>query len=67
MRVLVTAATKYGATTEIAQAIAETLKRGRQVLILLPEIALTTAFLEHETGDSAAALAASPARPVKLR
>ena len=38
MRVLVTAATKYGATTEIAQAIAETLgEHGLEATILPPE------------------------------
>ena len=38
MRVLVTAATKYGATTEIAQAIAETLgERGLEPTVLPPE------------------------------
>jgi menaquinone-dependent protoporphyrinogen oxidase len=38
MRVLVTAATKYGATTEIAQAIAETLgEHGLEPTILPPE------------------------------
>jgi menaquinone-dependent protoporphyrinogen oxidase len=38
MRVLVTAATKYGATTEIAQAIAETLgEHGLEATVLPPE------------------------------
>ena len=38
MRVLVTAATKYGATAEIAQAIAETLgDRGLEATVLAPE------------------------------
>jgi menaquinone-dependent protoporphyrinogen oxidase len=38
MRVLVTAATKYGATTEIAQAIAETLgEHGLEPTIVPPE------------------------------
>ena len=37
MRVLVTAATKYGATTEIAAAIAETLgERGLEPTVLRP-------------------------------
>jgi len=38
MRVLVTAATKYGATTEIAQAIAETLgEHGLEATVVQPE------------------------------
>ena len=38
MRVLVTAATKYGATTEIAQAIAAVLgEHGLEVIVLPPE------------------------------
>ena len=48
MRVLVTAATRYGATTEIAQAIAETLgERGLDATVLPAE------QVEEVDGDDA--------------
>ncbi|MEM0900177.1 MAG: primosomal protein N' [Pseudomonadota bacterium] len=39
--------TGSGKTEVYFEAIAETLSRGKQVLVLLPEIALTTAFMER--------------------
>ncbi|MGV1772719.1 primosomal protein N' [Agrobacterium vitis] len=44
---LIDGVTGSGKTEVYFEAIAETLRQGRQVLILLPEIALTTAFLER--------------------
>ncbi len=44
---LVDGVTGSGKTEVYFEAIAETIRRGRQVLILLPEIALTQAFLER--------------------
>ena len=44
---LIDGVTGSGKTEVYFEAIAETLRQGRQVLILLPEIALTSAFLER--------------------
>ncbi|PZM09564.1 primosomal protein N' [Rhizobium tubonense] len=44
---LIDGVTGSGKTEVYFEAIAETLKQGRQVLILLPEIALTASFLER--------------------
>ncbi|WP_105440265.1 primosomal protein N' [Neorhizobium sp. T25_13] len=44
---LIDGVTGSGKTEVYFEAIAETLRRGRQVLILLPEIALTSSFLER--------------------
>lgn len=44
---LIDGVTGSGKTEVYFEAIAETLRKGRQVLILLPEIALTPAFLER--------------------
>ena len=44
---LIDGVTGSGKTEVYFEAIAETLRQGRQVLILLPEIALTPAFLER--------------------
>ncbi|OLP59528.1 primosomal protein N' [Xaviernesmea oryzae] len=44
---LIDGVTGSGKTEVYFEAIAETLRRGRQVLILLPEIALTAAFLDR--------------------
>jgi len=44
---LIDGVTGSGKTEVYFEAIAETLRRGRQVLILLPEIALTASFLER--------------------
>ncbi|MCM2293352.1 primosomal protein N' [Allorhizobium sp. BGMRC 0089] len=44
---LIDGVTGSGKTEVYFEAIAETLRQGRQVLILLPEIALTTAFLQR--------------------
>ncbi|OLP56152.1 primosomal protein N' [Rhizobium rhizosphaerae] len=44
---LIDGVTGSGKTEVYFEAIAETLRRGRQVLILLPEIALTAAFLQR--------------------
>ena len=44
---LVDGVTGSGKTEVYFEAVAETLRQGRQVLILLPEIALTTSFLER--------------------
>ncbi len=44
---LIDGVTGSGKTEVYFEAIAQTLKQGRQVLILLPEIALTPAFLER--------------------
>lgn len=44
---LIDGVTGSGKTEVYFEAIAQTLRQGRQVLILLPEIALTTAFLER--------------------
>ncbi|MGV1986507.1 primosomal protein N' [Agrobacterium sp. 22-221-1] len=44
---LIDGVTGSGKTEVYFEAVAETLRQGRQVLILLPEIALTAAFLER--------------------
>jgi primosomal protein N' (replication factor Y) len=44
---LIDGVTGSGKTEVYFEAVADTLRRGRQVLILLPEIALTAAFLER--------------------
>src|SRR5690606_312269 len=44
---LIDGVTGSGKTEVYFEAIAETLRQGRQVLILLPEIALTSSFLER--------------------
>lgn len=45
--ILIRGVTGSGKTEVYLEAIAESLKQGRQSLILLPEIALTTAFIER--------------------
>jgi primosomal protein N' (replication factor Y) len=47
---LIDGVTGSGKTEVYFEAIAETLRQGKQVLILLPEIALTSAFLERFEG-----------------
>ena len=44
---LIDGVTGAGKTDVYFEAVAETIRQGRQVLILLPEIALTTAFLDR--------------------